>query len=229
MYKHIFLDFDDTLYDTRGNADEALRELYDHFRLNEYFGSMNAFLESYWKKNHEVWALYSLGKISRRELVIERFLDPLRQVGAGSEEMALTLNDWFLDRTSEKTGLVEGARELLEYLHPNYHLHIISNGFTEVQHRKMKNASLEHYFEKVILSDEVGVNKPDPRIFDFALERTGASRDESLMVGDNYDTDITGAIRSRIDQLFFNPKQERVATVTPTFEVRQLSEIMDIL
>ncbi len=229
MYKHIFLDFDDTLYDTHGNADEALRELFEHFRLGDHFSSQEQFLTSYWKKNQEVWAQYSLGQISRQKLILDRFLYPLREGGIDDEKFALELNDWFLDRTAQKTGLVEGAKDLLEYLKNSYHLHIISNGFTEVQYRKMKNSGVDHYFEQIILSEDVGVNKPDPRIFDFALEKTGAKREESIMIGDNYDTDITGAIRSGINQLFYNPKADFVPTILPTYEVRTLKEIESIL
>lgn len=229
MYKHVFLDFDDTIYDTRGNASIALHELYTHFNLDRYFDRFETFSEIYWKRNHEVWALYSEGKMTRQELIIERFLYPLRTVGAGSEEMALELNDWFLEATSNKSGLIEGARELLEYLKPNYHIHMISNGFTEVQYKKMQSAGVTDYFEEVILSDAVGVNKPDPAIFEFALQKTGAAKEESIMIGDNFDTDIKGAIRSSIDQVFFNPQKEFIAPIRPTFEVRTLSEIQDIL
>lgn len=229
MYKHVFLDFDDTIYDTRGNATVALNELYAHFNLNRYFDRFETFAEIYWKRNHEVWALYSEGKMTRQELIIERFLYPLRQVGTGTEEMALELNDWFLESTSRKSGLIEGARELLDYLKPNYHIHMISNGFTEVQYRKMESAGVAGYFEEVILSDAVGVNKPDPAIFEFALRKAGATPEESIMIGDNFDTDIKGAIRSRIDQVFFNPQKEFIAPQRPTFEVRTLGEIHEIL
>ncbi len=229
MYKHIFLDFDDTVYDTRRNADEALEELYQHFRLDAYFDDFRTFSESYWKKNHEVWALYSQGKIQRRQLIIERFLYPLQQAGTGDEKMALELNEWFLERTSQKSALIEGALDLLEYLHGKYKLHILSNGFTEVQFKKLKSAGVEHYFDQVILSEQAGVNKPDPRIFDFALEKTGARREEVIMIGDNYDTDITGAIRSRIDQLFFNQNERFRPDVPPTYEVKRLAEIQCIL
>ncbi|MEG1617271.1 MAG: YjjG family noncanonical pyrimidine nucleotidase [Bacteroidales bacterium] len=229
MYKHIFLDFDDTVYDTRRNADEALEELYQHFRLGAYFDDFRTFSESYWKKNHEVWALYSQGKIQRRQLIIERFLYPLQQAGTGDEKMALELNEWFLERTSQKSALIEGALDLLEYLHGKYKLHILSNGFTEVQFKKLKSAGVEHYFDQVILSEQAGVNKPDPRIFDFALEKTGARREEVIMIGDNYDTDITGAIRSRIDQLFFNQNERFRPDVPPTYEVKRLAEIQCIL
>lgn len=230
MYKHIFLDFDDTLYDTRRNADEALVELYEHFGLSAHFEQYVQFSTLYWKRNHEVWALYSQGKIERQELMTERFLYPLRAVGTGDEAYALHLNDWFLEQTSRKGALVEGAMELLEYLHDsNYHLHIVSNGFTEVQYKKMRCAGIDHFFEQVILSEEVGVNKPDPRVFEFALAKAGATVENSLMIGDNYDTDIVGAMGSHIDQLFFNQSEAFVPNVAPTYEVRSLKEILTII
>lgn len=229
MYKHVFLDFDDTIYDTRGNSNIALQELYEHFNLNRFFDRFDLFSEIYWKRNHEVWALYSQGKMTRQELIVERFLYPLQQAGTGSVEMALELSDWFLDRTAQKSGLIAGAVELLDYLKPNYHLHVISNGFTEVQYRKMKSAGVDGYFEEIILSEAVGVNKPDPAIFEYALQKAGAQATESIMIGDNFDTDIVGAIGSKIDQVFFNPKEDFIAPVSPTYEVRSLQEIKHIL
>ena len=229
MYKHIFLDFDDTIYDTHGNSQIALRELYAHFGLDRIFEDFDTYSQIYWKRNQEVWSLYSHGQMTRQELIVERFLYPLRQRNAGTAQEALQMNDWFLDCISQKTGLVDGAKDLLNYLQPNYHLHLLSNGFTEVQYKKLRSGGVQSYFEKVILSEAAGVNKPDPRIFDYALQQTGARREESLMIGDNFDTDIQGAINSHIDQIFYNVHPAFVAPLAPTYEVRSLKEIKLIL
>ena len=229
MYKHIFLDFDDTIYDTHGNADIALQELYQHFSLGNYFDSFETFSKIYWKRNVEVWAMYSRGEMAKSELIVERFLTPLRTVGIDDSNYALTLNKWFLERTSEKSNLVNGAREILDYLKSRYSIHILSNGFTEVQHKKIRNAGVEQYFDSVILSEDVGCNKPDPKIFSYALEKTGAAIEETIMIGDNFDTDILGAKRSNINQIYFNPNKITERDFEPTHEVFDLMEIKNIL
>ena len=102
-YKHLLFDFDDTIYDTRRNAEVALNELYDFFKLSSIYPDYNEFSTTYWKKNHEVWDLYSKGLISRDQLKLERFLYPLQKKGVNDEKLALQLNDWFVDSTSKKT------------------------------------------------------------------------------------------------------------------------------
>ena len=228
-YIHLFLDFDDTIYDTHGNANIALREAYDFFKLDKIFGTFEMYSSLYWKRNQEVWALYSLGKITKDELIVERFLYPLRQLNTGTPEFALQMNDWFLERTAEKSGLVDGALDLLNYLKPKYKLHILSNGFTEVQYKKIRNAGLEEFFDNVFLSEMIGINKPDRRIYDYALDKSGASRKNVIMIGDNYDTDITGAINSGIDQIFFNRNETFLPDIPPTYEVKDLNQITLIL
>ena len=230
MYKHIFLDFDDTIYDTKGNATEALSELYEAFDLGAYFDDFQTFSTHYWKRNHEVWALYSQGKMKKDELIVERFLYPFRLVGKPvDEDFAMQLHHWFMDRSSQKSGLVQGALDLLIYLNSKYEVHMLSNGFEQVQYRKMDYSGVRPYFKEVILSDHIGVNKPDKALFDYALQKIGAQPAEVIMIGDNFDTDIIGAINSQIDQLFFNISPDFRAPQTPTYEVRHLAQIKDIL
>lgn len=155
---------------------------------------------------------------------------PLQRIGIHNDKLVSQLNTDYLSALSEQGLLVEGAKVLLDYLKGrSYRLHIISNGFKEVQFKKMKSAGIDSYFEEVVLSDEIGVNKPHPDIFKYALEKTSSSRDTSLMIGDNYDADILGAMRSGIDQIYFNPFQKHIPDEHPTYEVRILSEIHDIL
>ena len=226
---NIFLDFDDTIIDTRLNAHTALAELYEHFDLGSRFSSFDAFAEPYWRRNHEVWAAYSRGEMTKEELIIERFRYPLSLVGLGTPEFAFELSDYFLDACARKGELVEGARELLDYLRRRgYRLHMISNGFSEVQHRKMQSAGVEDYFDCVILSEAVGVNKPDPAIFAYALREAGCAAADAVMIGDNFDTDIRGAMAAGIPQIYFNPEGKPVPQ-KPTWEVRSLAEIEQIL
>ncbi len=230
MYKHVFLDFDDTIYDTKGNASEALLELFEAFALSRYFESFESFASDYWKRNVEVWALYSKGLMDKPTLIKERFRYPFQCKGIDvTDEFLLELNDWFLEKTSTKRKLIEGAIELLEYLNSKYEVHMLSNGFEQVQYAKMRNSGVEKYFKEVILSDHIGVNKPDKAIFDYAIEKTGALASESIMIGDNMDTDIIGAKNFGMDQLYFNNNFNLIKICNPTYEVKSLDEIMGIL
>ncbi len=229
-YKNIFLDFDDTIYDTRGNADIALNELYQHFSLSEYFESYDIFQTRYWSANSELWAKYSHGEIKKDELIVERFLRPLRSVGIDSAEFALKLSDWFLECTSSKSKLIDGALPLLDYLKGKYRLHILSNGFTEVQYKKLKNSGVLEYFDSIVLSEDAGANKPSSLFFDYAMEKSGARLDDCIMIGDNIDTDIMGAKNYSIPQIYFNPKSlPYEKEMEPTFMVGSLLEIQKIL
>ncbi len=229
-YKDIFLDFDDTIYDTRGNADIALRELYQHFSLSDYFDSFETFHQRYWKKNTELWASYSRGEISKEKLIVDRFLIPLNSVGVGDAGFALILNNWFLDCTSKKSKLVDGAIPLLDYLKSKYKLHILSNGFVEVQYKKLRNSGVEHYFDTIILSEEAGANKPHRSFFDYAMKMSGAVLGDCIMIGDNFDTDILGAYNYEIPQIYFNPNSLPLSReIKPTFQVKTLDEIKNIL
>ena len=119
--------------------------------------------------------------------------------------------------------------ELLEYLQPRYRMHILSNGFREVQYKKIENSGLKPYFDKIILSEDAGINKPHPDMFTYALKNTNSRRNQTLMIGDSWDADILGAQQSRINQIWFNPTGEPPVGFQPTHTVRSLAEIREIL
>ncbi|MGL5920121.1 MAG: HAD family hydrolase, partial [Bacteroidales bacterium] len=144
-------------------------------------------------------------------------------------EDALKINEDFLVNTTLKTKLVPDAIELLEHLKPKYKLYILSNGFKEVQYKKIKNSGLDSYFDKVLLSDDIGYNKPHQKIYEYALKSTNSKKDASLMIGDNFDTDITGARNFKMDQIYFRNGVQYVTTFEPTYTVDSLLEIKRIL
>lgn len=236
MYTDIFLDFDDTLYDTRGNAQIALGELYNHFELNRYFSKPEDFYIPYWQTNDLLWKQYAAGEIERDFLIVERFRRPLSfgQQPDGtpfspSTEGCLHISDVFLDYCSNKPGLIDGAQELMDHLKSHgYRLHMCSNGFHEVQYRKLKSCGLYAYFDTIVLSEDAGANKPSKQFFDYAIGMTRANPATTLMIGDNATTDIGGAIDFGLDTIFFNPSQKHT-DISPSYEVSTLREIMTIL
>lgn len=233
-YKDLFIDFDDTLYDTYNNANIALKETFALFRLERYFPDPQAFFDAYWTTNIELWRCYAKGEITRDYLIVERFRRPL-STGSGlevTEKLCLEMCDAFLDCCSSKSGVVAGAHELMDYLRGRgYRLHMCSNGFHEIQYKKLAACGLREYFDTVILSEDAGANKPSPFFFDYALKVSGARREETLMIGDNIQTDIQGALNAGIDTLLFNRWGISLeeSTITPTYVVKTLEEIKEIL
>ena len=228
-YKNLFIDLDDTLWDTYHNNKECLEEIYTDYRLGRYYASFEAFYTYYMPYNLSLWAKYRAGEIDRQFLIVERFLHILRPMGIEDKKQALAMNHDFLMRTTTKSRIIPGAKELLEYLHPRYRLFILSNGFREVQYKKLCSAGLERYFERLILSEDAQIQKPHKGIFDFALQQTHSFRAESLMIGDCWEADIVGAYQSGIDQIWLNPKDLPAEGFTPTYTVKSLAEIQQLL
>ena len=233
-YKDLFVDFDDTLYDTYGNAVISLRETFDAYRLDRFFTDPQVFYDAYWSANIDLWTRYSHGEITRDYLIVERFRRPL-SVGQGlevTEPLCLEMSDKFLDFCSSKPGVIEGARELMDYLkQKGYRMHMCSNGFHEVQYKKLAACGFRDYFDTIILSEDAGVNKPSPLYFNYAFKVSCADRETTLMIGDNLQTDIQGALSAGIDALLFNRWQVNVgeSAVKPTFVVDKLLDIKKLL
>ena len=233
QYRDLFIDFDDTLYDTRGNAIIALGELYEEMGFARYFDDPDVFYNSYWETNMLLWSQYAQGEIERDFLIIERFRRPL-SLGKGLDptvEYCLEVSDRFLELCSSKPGTLDGAHELLRYLKAKgYRLHLASNGFHEVQYKKIKSAGMQDYFDTVILSEDAGANKPSKIFFDYALSITGAKAETSLMIGDNYNTDILGAQGAGIPVMLFKRWDKDFLPPQPVdYAVDTLTEIMNIL
>lgn len=228
-YKNLFLDLDDTLWDIHRNGKECLEEIYLDYGYSRFYPTFDDYYNVYMPNNHRLWDLYRKGVVRKEELIVERFLFPVREFGIDNAEYAKSLSDDFLERTTRKTRLIDGTLELLDYLSPKYRMHILSNGFREVQFKKIENSGLRPYFDKIILSEDAGANKPHPDIFTFALKSTNSRRNETLMVGDSWDADIVGAQKSRIAQIWLNPEGEKPAGFEPTYTVKTLAEIKEIL
>lgn len=230
MYKAIFIDLDDTLWDCKQNALDAFFEVYETFKLSNIFNSFDHFCELYYPNNDILWQAYSEGAINKDKLNTDRFRYPFYQVGFRNNLFIDEFRNSYLTLVPTKSKLIEGAIDLLEHLKDKYPLYILSNGFTETQYTKIKSGGLNKYFEEVFLSDEIGYHKPSKEIFQFVLNKTEIAAEHALMVGDNIATDIIGAQKAMIDQIYFNPDNKQVNTyIPPTHIVSKLKEIKSII
>jgi YjjG family noncanonical pyrimidine nucleotidase len=229
-YKHLFFDLDHTLWDFEQNAHDCLLELYERFNLKA-LGVEDAllFCEKFSEANKICWALLEQKLITTDQLRRKRFKDTFANVGVEIEEaLGLEMNAVFLELLPIQKGLIEGAIEVLEYLKPNYQLHILSNGYQELQKQKMQSSGILHYFQELITVDNAKALKPDKAIFDYALKSANASVSNSLMIGDNYEADIKGALNANFDVVFYNPAGQKTVE-KPTFDILKLTELKQFL
>ena len=228
-YKHVFFDLDRTLWDFDAAAEVAFERIYDKYNLKSLgIPSAHEFHEVYHPLNEQLWVLYRENRITKDDLNRSRFLKPLEHYGIHDVELADHLSVDYMFYSPRIVRLVPGAMELLEYLKPKYHLHLITNGFQEVQDTKLSLSGMKPFFETLTVSEEVGVKKPDPEFFFYALRKANAKSEESIVIGDEMAVDIDGARAAGIDQVFFNAKGDTVEGER-TFEVRSLLEIKGIL
>jgi putative hydrolase of the HAD superfamily len=229
IYRHIFFDLDHTLWDFEKNSIETLGELYIELELEKKgVPSFEAFHETYLPINSQFWARYHHKLMPKEELRVGRFQETLRRFNVDDIELAKTLAHLYTSRSPYKTALFPDTIEVLDYLSPKYQLHLITNGFSEVQDVKIRESKLGTYFRHIFVSEKVGHQKPEKEIFLHALEITGATAKESLMIGDNMATDIMGAMSVGMDQVYFNPNKKRPRD-KPTYDINSLSELKNFL
>lgn len=228
-YAHILFDLDHTLWDTNTNAQQTIIEMFSHFRLESLgIADPEKFVSVYKGINEKMWNDYSLHRIEKKELRYGRFRQTLIEFGIGDELLVEEMSNFFSHHTPQKSVLIENAKELLDFLHKKYKLHIVTNGFREAQHLKLKNSGIEYFFDTVFISEEIGYNKPHNGFFDFVLSKLNTTKDKALMVGDNLETDIAGAVNAGIDCVFYNPvKVEHAFSVS--YEIENLLEIKNFL
>lgn len=228
-YTHLFFDLDHTLWDYDRNVAESLSELFVHHYLqNSGIPDVDAFIKSFYAVNFKLWALYDVGKISKESLRDTRFKLIFEHAGANPERVSRDLEEDFMARTSSKPHLLPYTMEILAYLRPHYGLHIISNGFNESQFKKMEASGLTPFFDLIVTSETTGHKKPDPRIFQFAMDQLRTVHTDCMMIGDNPNSDILGAIRAQIDNVYFDPHFKGIDH-TPTHTIRHLKELEEIL
>lgn len=228
--EHIFFDLDRTLWDFDTNSRLTLIELFQKFKLEKFTGSNpQDFISTYEKHNDLLWEAYRKKEVSKSFLRVNRFEATLKELSIdlglnASSEMA----DYYVEESPNKTLLFDGTIAMLEALKHQFHLHIITNGFKEIQYKKLINCNIIHYFDEIICSEETGFQKPDPRIYLFAMQKTRAKPQTSLMVGDDIEVDLVGAQNCRMNDAWFNP-QAKFSSLKVGFEYQKPTELVEYL
>jgi putative hydrolase of the HAD superfamily len=230
QYKHLFFDLDHTLWDFETNSKSTLHEVFHTNRLHETLTSdFNQFFTHYSHHNKRLWHRYNHGFIKQDELKWKRMWHALLEFKMGDEKLAKQLSSDYLEILPGKTELFPHTIEILDYLtNKGYKLHLITNGFEKIQWGKLTNSKIGHYFSEVVTSEVANSLKPKKEIFDFALLKTGAELKESIMLGDNLDADILGAMNAGMDTVFVNHINEET-TLQPTHTIYHLKELEEIL
>ena len=227
-YKNLYFDIDRTLWDLKSNSELTLWEL-----INKHMPGLapkfKEFLNIFYIENEKLWLQYRNGEISKEILRAKRFNDTFNILGINAPSTATIIGDDFIKESPLKTGLFPYTIETLEYLQlQGYNMYLLTNGFAEVQRVKIKESRLETFFKKMITSEDTGYQKPNKKIFEYALKTVNAKKRESIMIGDDIDNDIIGAKQFGMDTVFFNPEKLKHNS-NPTFEIHSLNELMDIL
>ena len=209
IIKDVFFDLDRTLWDFDKNSESALRIIYEELKLDNYSASFDHFLNIYRDVNARYWKDYGEGKIDKLQLRNGRFTDTLKEFKISDEKMGLTMGDRYLQLSPYQTHLFPSTKEVLtELKNNNYRLHIITNGFKEVQFIKLENSGILHFFDDVLCSEEIGETKPHPLVFQGALNRTKAKANQSIMIGDDFKADVIGAENAGIRGVLFDPEKK---------------------
>lgn len=217
----IFFDLDHTLWDFDKNSEMTFNRIFKEKSLNINTAD---FIDKYVPINQACWKLYQHDKITHQELRYNRlkFSFDALNYEISDEDIDLIANE-YIDLLTENNHLFDGAIEVLEYLKPKYKLHIITNGFAQVQDKKINNAALGGYFSTITNSELAGVKKPNSIIFDYALNLAQTTKENSIMIGDDLDADVNGALNAGLDAIFFNDKKIEAPT-----NFKQINHLLEL-
>lgn len=225
--KHIFFDLDRTLWDFEKNSETVLSQLIHIYGLEQKCKvPAAAIIDKYREVNKELWRQYNRKEINKDQLRSSRFTKTLAHFNYHFLGFGLQLEKDYIERSPYQTHVIEGAHEILEYLRPTYKLHILTNGFAEVQHIKLKQSNLGKYFQHIFISEELGHQKPDRQIFSAAMSRVNGQPAECLMIGDDHHGDVQGALEAGWHAVHFSPDDVLAGN---HLQIRSLRELRDLV
>ena len=221
----VFFDLDHTLWDFDKNSGLTFEMI---FESNDVAVKLNDFLKIYQPINLKYWKLYREEKVSKANLRYARLKETFDALSYTiNDDIIHKLSNDYIEYLTTHNHIFDGTIEILEYLKPKYKLHIITNGFQEVQQNKLEKSKISHYFETITDSEMVGVKKPNPKMFDYALNLANIDKANGIMIGDNYEADILGAINMGLDAICFN--YHKVTLDKNIKEVNHLLELKKFL
>ncbi|WP_281637341.1 YjjG family noncanonical pyrimidine nucleotidase [Flavobacterium marginilacus] len=217
----IFFDLDHTLWDFDANSELAFEAILtkQHPAIE-----ITAFIEKYIPINQACWKLYQYDKITHAELRYNRLkhtFDALEYFVSDAQIESMA-ND-YIQLLPENNRLFDGTIEVLEYLEKKYKLHIITNGFADVQYKKINNSNIAGFFKTITNSEMAGVKKPNPFIFEYALNQAQANKENSVMIGDCLEADVQGALNAGLEAIFFNDKKIKVEQ-----DIKQITHLLEL-
>ncbi|HKK82130.1 MAG TPA: YjjG family noncanonical pyrimidine nucleotidase [Prolixibacteraceae bacterium] len=231
-YRHLFFDLDNTLYDFEANSFLAMKNAFDKLGILSELSSFDDYFKTYRSINAALWAEYREKKITKDHLRGKRHQDTLAEYNIHPPMSFTGIDDTYLEMMTNQTELFPDTIEVLNALKKKgYNLHIITNGFKEVQHKKLKKTKLSDYVNNVYISEEIKSPKPSREIFEHAIKSSNARKTESIMIGDSWESDIIGAKKFGIDQIFFrinNIPIDYGSYGAPTHTIYTLSELLEI-
>jgi putative hydrolase of the HAD superfamily len=224
--KHIFFDLDDTLWDFEKNSGVVLESLFTEFELSAKLNTdFNTFHTTYKIINSDLWKAYYKKEIDKQFLRNNRFEIVFKKFEYSNYDENLKATDFYLSRSPYGTHLKDGCLEILDYLKAKYKLHIITNGFKEVQYIKLNNCGLNKYFDKIIVSDEHNLTKPDPQIFRVAETLASCTANDCVMIGDNYESDVEGALNAGWKAVWLAPPPKD-GKINQIYHLKELAGIL---
>lgn len=229
FYDHLFFDLDNTLWDFNTNARQAMEITLQETGLIRLLPNFETFYNVYEPINHELWDDYHQKKITKQQLIVERFSRSFKLFGLETYDWS-KLNDAYLNHMGNQSVLFPNTIETLEYLKgKGYSMHIITNGFKEVQHKKLNNSELGRFFTRVFISEDLKTTKPHREIYEHALKSTNALKRKSIMIGDSWETDIVGALQFGIDQvMFLNNEQNDIPDQVKSLKLRSNTPFIEL-
>ena len=229
-YKHLFFDLDHTLWDFERNSSESLEEIYHRFSLANYgVNSIGQFTKSFLRINTELWNAFDQGTLHHSYIRENRFRMVFAELGISCPDIHEEIGELYLSTLPDKKHLLAGALDVLNYTKSvGYRMHIVSNGFSDIQAKKIASSQISQFFENVITFESANSKKPDPGIFAYAVEVTNSTKEECIMIGDNWVADIMGAKQFGLDTIYYNPAG-LIFEEKPTFDIRHLDELKSIL
>ncbi|MDR3226067.1 MAG: YjjG family noncanonical pyrimidine nucleotidase [Prevotellaceae bacterium] len=228
-YKHILFDLDRTLWDFDTDTRNTIKEIFYDYGLDKKI-DFDEWYATYKTHNIRLWEDYAQGKVTKAVLRDTRFYLAFNDFGIDDKNLGIEFGKKFVEQSPDRTTLFPNAHEILTYLSgKNYQLHVVTNGFNEIQFKKLEATDIKKYFNKIFTCEDIGYNKPHIKFFNHVLSSLNSSKKDAIIIGDDFVSDILGAMKFGINQIYFKPEYLPEPPIKPTFQINSLIEIKNIL